>query len=154
MDELINYGELTKDLDPSLVMKPEIEIKDEFGKEVLLKKEKEIFGFYITLHPTMLYKKDNNYIELKDIRSYFGKNIKTIVLVEKIRVIKTSKGENMSFITCSDQENTLEFVCFPKVYNMYNDIVRGDIIEVDGKVEKRLNEYQIIINKIEKKNKE
>ena len=154
LDELINYGELTKDLDPSLVMKPEIEIKDEFGKEVLLKKEKEIFGFYITLHPTMLYKKDNNYIELKDIRSYFGKNIKTIVLVEKIRVIKTSKGENMSFITCSDQESTLEFVCFPKVYNMYNDIVRGDIIEVDGKVEKRLNEYQIIINKIEKKNKE
>ncbi len=154
LDELINYGELTKDLDPSLVMKPEIEIKDEFGKEVLLKKEKEIFGFYITLHPTMLYKKDNNYIELKDIKSYFGKNIKTIVLVEKIRVIKTSKGENMSFITCSDQENTLEFVCFPKVYNMYNDIVRGDIIEVDGKVEKRLNEYQIIINKIEKKNKE
>ena len=81
-------------------------------------------------------------------------NIKTIVLVEKIRVIKTSKGENMSFITCSDEENTLEFICFPKTYNLYNGISRGDVILVDGKVEKRLNEFQIIINKIEILNKE
>ena len=155
LDELINYGELTKDLDISLVMKPEIEIKKEFDKEILLVKEKEIFGFYITLHPTMLYKKDDkNYIELKNINNYFNRNIKTIVLVEKIRVIKTSKGENMCFMTCSDEENTLEFICFPKTYNLYNGISRGDIIEVDGKVEKRLNEFQIIINKINKVNKE
>ena len=119
LDELINYGELTKDLDISLVMKPEIEIKKEFDKEILLVKEKEIFGFYITLHPTMLYKKDDkNYIELKNINNYFNRNIKTIVLVEKIRVIKTSKGENMCFMTCSDEENTLEFICFPKTYNL------------------------------------
>ena len=155
LDELINYGELTKDLDTSLVMKPEIELKKKFDKEQLLIKEKEIFGFYITLHPTMLYKKDNkNCIELKNITNYFNKNIKTIVLVEKIRVIKTSKGENMSFITCSDEENTLEFICFPKTYNLYNGISRGDVILVDGKVEKRLNEFQIIINKIEILNKE
>ena len=155
LDELINYGELTKDLDSSLVMKPEIEIKKEFDKEYLLIKEKEIFGFYITLHPTMLYKNDNkNFIELKDINKNFNKNIKTIVLVEKIRVIKTAKGENMSFITCSDEDSTLEFICFPKVYNLYNGISRGDIILVDGRVEKRLNEFQIIINKIEILNKE
>ena len=35
MDELINYGELTKDLDPSLVMKPEIEIKDDLNNTEL-----------------------------------------------------------------------------------------------------------------------
>ena len=154
LDELINYGELTKDLDPSLVMKPEIEIQNEFDKEYLLVKEKEIFGFYITLHPTLLYKNDKNYISLKSVNNYFNKNITTLVLVEKIRVIKTSKGENMCFMTCSDEENTLEFICFPKTYNLYNDISRGDIIEVEGKVEKRLNELQIIVNKIKKINKE
>ena len=155
LDELINYGELTKDLDPSLVMKPEIEIKKEFDKEFLLIKEKEIFGFYITLHPTMLYNNDNiNCIKLKNVEDYFNKNIKTIVLVEKVRVIKTSKGENMSFITCSDEEKSLEFICFPKIYNLYNGISRGDIILVDGKVERRLNELQVIINKIDKLNKE
>lgn len=154
LDELINYGELTKDLDPSLVMKPEIEIQNEFDKEYLLTKEKEIFGFYITLHPTSLYKNDKNYTSLSSVNKYFNKNITTIVLVEKIRVIKTSKGENMCFMTCSDEENTLEFICFPKTYNLYNDTSRGDIIEVEGKVEKRLNELQIIVNKIKKINKE
>ena len=155
LDELINYGELTKDLDPSLVMKPEIEIKKEFDKELLLTKEKEVFGFYITLHPTMLYRNDNNnYKKLKDVSKYFNKNIKTIVLIEKVRVIKTSKGENMCFLTCSDEESTLEFICFPKIYNLYNGISRGDIIEVDGKVEKRLNDFQIIVNKLIRINKE
>ena len=154
LDELINYGELTKDLDPSLVMKPEIEVQNEFDKEYLLVTEKEIFGFYITLHPTSLYKNDKHYIELKSVNNYFNKNITTLVLVEKMRVIKTSKGENMCFMTCSDEENTLEFICFPKTYNLYNDISRGDIIEVEGKVEKRLNELQIIVNKMKKINKE
>ena len=103
----------------------------------------------------MLYKNDRkDYIELKNISKYFNKNIKTIVLVEKIRVIKTSKGENMCFFTCSDEESTLEFICFPKTYNLYNDIGRGDIIEVDGKVEKRLNDFQIIVNKLIRVNKE
>ena len=155
LDELINYGLLTKDLDLSLVMKPEIEVKKEYSNEFLLSKEKEIFGFYITLHPTMLYNNDNTkYMKLKDVDKYFNKNIKTIVLVENIRVIKTSKGENMSFITCSDQEGTIEFICFPKVYNLYNGILRGDIVLIEGRVEKRLNEFQIIVNKLEKINEE
>ena len=153
LDELINYGILTKDLDPSLVIKPEIEIKEEFDNDYLLQKEKEVFGFYLTNHPVSKYKKDvKDCIDLKDISKYFDKNIKTIVLVERVKVIKTSKGDNMAFFTCSDQDSMLDYICFPKTYNLYNNIQRGDVIEVMGKVEKRLNELQIIINSIKKMN--
>ena len=39
-----------------------------------------------------------------------------------------------------------------RVYNLYNNITRGDVILVFGKVEKRLNELQIIVSKITKLN--
>ena len=153
LDELINYGELTKDLDPSLVMKPEIEIRDEYDSDFLLQKEKEIFGFYLTNHPSTKYKyRRRDYVNLKDVANYFDKNINTIVLVERVKVIKTKNGDNMAFLTCSDEDGSISYTCFPKVYNLYNNITRGDVILVFGKVEKRLNELQIIVSKITKLN--
>lgn len=153
LDELINYGELTKDLDPSLVMKPEIEIRDEYDSDFLLQKEKEIFGFYLTNHPSTKYKYGRrDYVNLKDVANYFDKNINTVVLVERVKVIKTKNGDNMAFLTCSDEDGSISYTCFPKVYNLYNNITRGDVILVFGKVEKRLNELQIIVSKITKLN--
>ena len=38
LDSILNYATLVKDLDPSLVLKPEIEIRDEVSKEVLMLK--------------------------------------------------------------------------------------------------------------------
>ena len=58
----------------------------------------------------------------------------------------------MAFITCSDEDSILEYILFPKTYNTYNYISRGDIIEVSGKVEKRLSDLQIIVNNINKLN--
>ena len=39
---------------------------------------------------------------------------------------------------------------FPKIYEIYPDLVRGDILKIRGNVEKRLDEWQIIVNKIKK----
>lgn len=153
LDALINYGELTKDLDPTLVMIPEIEEKEEYNNDFLLNKEKEIFGFYLTNHPVVKYKhKEKGVIDLKNINQYFDINIVTIVLVEKVKTIKTKKGDNMAFITCSDEDGTLDYTCFPKNYQLYNWISRGDILKIEGRVERRLNVFQIIINKVEKLN--
>ena len=58
----------------------------------------------------------------------------------------------MAFLTCSDEDGSISYTCFPKVYNLYNNITRGDVILVFGKVEKRLNELQIIVSKITKLN--
>ncbi len=151
LDSLFNYAELTKDIDPSLVMKPEIEEKKEFSKSFLLEKEKEVFGFYLSHHPTTMYKKENPYgILLNKIEDYFDKTIDTLVLVEKLKVINTKKGDKMAFMTGSDETTSKEFILFPKTFEKYQNIEKGDILKIRGKVEKRLNEIQIIVDRIRK----
>ena len=150
LDSLFNYAELTKDIDPSLVIKPDIEIVDEYDKQFLLSKEKEVFGFYLSSHPTTLYKdKNNNCIDLNMINNCFDKTIDVIILVDKIKVINTKKGDKMAFLTGSDETGTREFIIFPKEYLKYQDIKIKDLLKIRGHVEKRLNVFQIIVQNIE-----
>lgn len=149
LDSLYNYAELTKDIDPSLVMKPELENVKDYEKEYLLQKEKEVFGFYLSAHPTTLYKHDNPYcIHLIDIDKYFNKQVDVLVLVEKIKQITTKKGDNMAFLTGSDETSSKEFILFPKTYKANENLEVGKVIKIRGKVEKRMDELQIIVDKI------
>ena len=53
-------------------MKPEIESYKEFSDDELLEQEKNIFGFYLSHHPTTNYYRDNKEcIRLNDIKNYF-----------------------------------------------------------------------------------
>ena len=149
LDSLFNYAELTKDLDPDLVMKPEIEYQKDYSNEVLLEKEKDLFGFYMSSHPTTFYKKDNPYcILLNEIDNNFNKTVDVLILIEKIKVINTKKGDKMAFITGSDETGTKEFTIFPKVFESFQTLSKGDLIKVRGHVEKRLDEIQVIVEKI------
>ena len=149
LDSLFNYAELTKDIDPSLVMKPDIEYKEEYPNTYLLEKEKEVFGFYLSEHPTTFYKKEYPHtISLNEIGNYLQKQIDTLILVEKVKEITTKKGDKMAFVTGSDETGSKELTIFPKTYNQYSNIEKGNLLLVRGKVEKRLNELQIIVDKI------
>lgn len=149
LDSLFNYAELTKDIDPSLVMQPDIEEKREYEDSYLLEMEKSVFGFYLSSHPTTMYKKDNPYaISLNQISNNFGKRVDTLILVDKIKVINTKKGDKMAFITGSDETGTMDFTLFPKVYRLYEMVEKGDLLKIRGTVEKRLDQYQVIVQKI------
>lgn len=149
LDSLFNYAELTKDIDPSLVMKPDIEEYPEYDNSYLLEKEKEVFGFYLTSHPTTMFKKDNPYcIPLNSVEKYFSKKIDTLILVDKIKLITTKKGDKMAFITGSDETAAMEYTLFPRLYNEYSNIEPGDLLKVRGNVERRLDQIQIIVEKI------
>ncbi|MBQ9018695.1 MAG: DNA polymerase III subunit alpha [Bacilli bacterium] len=151
LDSLFNYAELTKDIDPSLVMKPVIEKQKEYKEDYLLEKEKELFGFFLSNHPTTIYKKDNPYcISLNEIENNFNKTVDVLVLIEKIKIINTKKGDKMAFITGSDETGLKEFTLFPKLYSNNQELSKGDIVKIRGHVEKRLDEYQIIIERIKK----
>ena len=148
LDSLFNYAELTKDIDPSLVMQPDIEEKKEYEDSYLLEKEKEVFGFYLSSHPVAMYQKDNPYvISLNAIPNYFSKTIDTLILVDKIKVITTKKGDKMAFLTGSDETGTMDFTLFPKVYQLY-EIEKGDLLKIRGTVERRLDQYQVVVQKI------
>ena len=149
LDSLINYAELTKDLDPSLVIKPEIEEFNEYNKDDLLKQEKEVFGFYLVNHPTTsYYAKEQNCIHLEDIGNYFNKRVNMIILVEKVKVIETKKHDKMAFVVGSDETSNRDFTIFPKVYEKYPDISKGDILKVNGNIERRYDNLQIVVNDI------
>ncbi len=151
LDELMNYAELTKDLDKSLVMIPELEEQEDYSLTEKLEQELSVFGFYFTYHPTTIYEKFYpNCIKLKEIASYFSKKIQTLVLIEKIKVITTKKGDKMAFITASDETDSLSYTLFPKTYSLYETLSLKEVVKITGTVEKRLNEYQIIVDKIER----
>ena len=150
LDNLINYALLTKDLDPDFVIKPEIEIKEEYNKEILLSKEKEVFGFYFSNHPSEIYKAklDYNYVNISDITKYFGKKINIVGLIEKVKTIKTKNNERMAFMLISDNTAQIDVTLFPKVYNEYKLVDKGKILLISGEVQKRYDKYQLIVNKI------
>lgn len=149
LDSLYNYAELAKDLSEDIIQKPQLIYQRNYNEKNLLEIEKQTYGFYISNHPTSIYRvKENNNIYLNNIKKYFNKEIEVIIYVEKLKLIITKKGDKMLFLTGSDETANLEFTLFPKTFLTYYDIKKGDLIKVTGRVEKRLNDYQIIVNKV------
>jgi len=151
LDSLINYGLLCKNLEKEFVLKPEIIKIDEYSDIELIGMEKELYGFFLSNHPTLNFKsKYSDIIALKDISKYFNSYQNMIVLVEDMHEITTKKGEKMLFFKGSDDERVIDFTVFPKVYDEYFDIRKGYILKVLGHIEKRNGNYQIIVSKIER----
>ncbi len=145
----LDYAELCSQIDISLVEKPELIPHEEYSERELLKKEYELFGFYIQNHPVTKYKRDNM-CSLKEISKYFDKIINTVVMIDSLKDIQTKNKEKMAFLTVSDEYDKITVVIFPMIYNNCFGIKKGDIIKVTGRVEKRMSSFQLVANKIEK----
>lgn len=148
IENLYNYADLIKDLDASYVIKPEIKIEQEYEKSELMKNEFELFGFYLQNHPVTKYRRDGACL-LNNIQKYFDKYITIIGLVENIKEIKTKNKEMMSFLTISDEYNKITVILFPKVYEQFKNIKSGNVYKIFGKIERRMNNYQMIASRIE-----
>ena len=149
---MMNYAELVKDLDSEYVLKPEIEIVEECSKEYLISKEKELFGFYLSNHPVTFYKaKYSNIISLDQIQNYYNQRVNVIILIDKVRTIKTKNGDEMMFIWGSDEYQAMDFTLFPKVYQRYLNLSLQSnmIVKIFGRVERRYDKFQIIVDSIE-----
>ena len=72
-----------------------------------------------------------------------------MVMVEKVKAIKTKKNEDMAFITASDETGSIDFIFFPRIYKNNMDIKKGDICIFTGTVEKRYDELQLVVSKVE-----
>lgn len=148
IDAALDYASLCKDLDESLVMKPNLVIKEEFKEKYLMEQELNCFGFYVTNHPASKYQKD--IVKIKDIKKYFDKYINLVVIIGNIRKIKTKKGDDMAFLEGSDETSKIEFIIFPKNNKYLSEINKNDLVKIRGQVTRRVNEYQIIVSTLEK----
>ena len=42
----------------------------------------------------------------------------------------------------------MDFVLFPRTYQKYHNLLEGSVIKVNGKVEKRFDKYQVVVDEI------
>ena len=145
---ILNYAEIASSIDDSLIPKPIMkEVEDSIDENKL---EFESYGFYISNHPASKYNNANNF-RLINISNYFDKYIKCAVLIESIRRSKTKNNEEMAFIEASDETGIASFVVFAKQIRLLDDLKVKDIAEIQGRVTKRYDKYQINVNNIIKR---
>ena len=147
LDNILNYASLYLDLKDE-TMKPNIVEEPEFTKQELLERSLNTFGFYLTNHPVTDIKANHKEIvSLNNIEKYFDKDIMISVIVDRIKTINTKKNEEMSFLYCSDEFDSVEVILFPEIHKKYFIKVK-DILLIKGKVEKRFDKYQIVASNI------
>ena len=145
VDSLITYGELIQTLSSDLVQKPELTVVDEFDDNELIKKELEIYGFFINKHPCCKY----DSVKQMNISKYFNKVIEMTVLVDRISKIKTKSNTDMAFITYEDETGIGEAIVFSDQIRFIENLKEKNIIKVKARVERRLDKYQIIVQSLE-----
>ena len=146
IDEALRYAFVVKDLDESLIERPILK-KYADDMKSLMDREYAVYGFYVSNHPASKYN-NKEIVKIKRIREYLGKSISMVLLVNEIKKIKTKSNQDMAFLLGSDETGKIDLVMFPKNINYLNNFKVGDLVYVLGTVARRLDKYQININRI------
>ena len=144
-----------------VIQKPDIPQVEEWPKLVLLEKEKNLIGIYLTSHPLDDYRLEisnfcSNDIALKDINNdiekYKGKDFTFGGMVTASREATSKNGNPFSTLTLSDYTDSYEFFFFGQDYVNFGKYCKtGLFIMVKGTVKQRFNSdsYEFKINQIE-----
>lgn len=147
LDNILNYAQITNQLTLGFVESPEIIVYEEYEKELLMTKEKELFGFYLTIHPVNKYKKNED-LNICDLEDYFDRYVTIVAYIDTLRIIDTKTNTKMAFLTLSDDTSVIDGVMFASTLAKYNNFNKGDVVVIKGKVEKRFDTYQLICNEL------
>ncbi len=148
LEAILNYAELSIGMDSSLLLPPVLkEYEEEENKEQL---EYLSYGFYISNHPTSIYT-GNGIVKLQDLEKFFDKHVRFVVLIESIKRLKTKTNEDMAFLSASDDTGVGSFVVFAKQIRLLDGVGVKDIVEMQGRVTRRFDKFQINVNNMIKK---
>ena len=132
-------------------LKPKFNNVSQIDPILKLKKEKEFLGIYISNDLFKQYKLLNLYYPINKVNyAKVGKNYYFMLLINSIKEIKTKNGQLMAFLEGDDECSLVSLIIFPQTYQKFKFILFSDkMFLVNGKVEKRNNKKQIIVNKIQ-----
>lgn len=147
LDNIINYADLAKDAGMIALSIPNLIPYEDYTKEELIDNQLSVFGFYLSNHPTNIYKTAYD-LDTRVIEQYFDKTISLVLIIDQIKEVTTKKNDIMAFVTASDEYRQISLTLFPKTYKEHNNINKKDIIRIYGRVEKRFDQYQIIVNNL------
>ncbi|SIS51747.1 DNA polymerase III subunit alpha [Salimicrobium flavidum] len=126
--------------------------KDPLPSLKRLNLEKEVLGTILSAHPLEEARKS---LQKRGVDSLYAATrrksgqISTAGVVDKIREIRTKRGEKMAFLTLSDEKDEMEAVVFPEVYRDCSAWLEEEMIVVSqGKIQDRKGERQLQVQKI------
>jgi DNA polymerase-3 subunit alpha len=148
------FGEMAGGQD---IQKPAIPQVEEWAKLILLEKEKNLIGIYLTAHPLDDYALEiNNFcskdVALKDINNdiekYKGKDFTFGGMVTAAREGTSKNGNPYATLTLSDYTDSKELFFFGKDYVNYHQYCKpGLFLMIKGTVKTRFNsdyyEYKV-----------
>ncbi len=159
-----NFHEKQSTLFPESNDSDEILIKSDKDWDLNMKLEKEIdaFGFYLSEHPTKIYKKilSNNEISDLDLlnfnnrENYSVSRKKFVVIINSINERITKMGKKFCFFNIGDDSCNLDVICFSEVLqNLDFKLKVGDMYLF--KISKQLmsDTLRLVVNDIKKTNK-
>ena len=111
---------------------------------------KESFDLISLLFTSNLCPSKYNCVKQIDLKKYFDKNIEMVVLVKRVSKIKTKKNDDMAFLTYEDETGIGEAVVFSEAFNQLEDITENDLVKLSGRVERRMDKFQLVVKKVEK----
>lgn len=146
LEEVLRYAEVVKAVDETLVEKP---LLKNYPDEVktLMADEYQMYGFYVSNHPASKYN-GKEITKIRQIKEFLGKNINLVILINDIKKIKTKNNQDMAFLLGSDETGKMDFILFPKNIGYLEKLKVGSLVNVYGTVARRLDKYQININRI------
>jgi len=127
------------------------QIPKDFEQTEVMKREKELLGFYLNSHPiTFIRKKvdEKGWCLPSDLVSVNSKSVICVGFVEKVRQIRDKNGQLMGFMELSDELTAVNVTIFSRVYESHFRSFVGEIIAIQGTLSIRNSEININLNKI------
>ena len=126
----------------------------DFSQMKKLSDEKELLGIYISSHPLREYREQlttHGFQPLMNVNRFIGKrNIRSAVVLQAVRKIRTKRGDPMAFLTVGDESGEMEAVIFPDLYRHKHYLLQEEsLVLITGKIEKRKQQTQWILSDIQ-----
>ena len=140
----INLLDMAGDVDTRDIDMPNIA---EYPKNIKLKLEKEVLGFYISEHPLSenaealenIVNFTTDYRENLDERQMArldGKYVTMAGILNNKKELITKKRDLMAFASLEDMYGNIEMVIFPSTYKQYRNLIEDDnVLIVKGKLQ-------------------
>ncbi|WP_461224100.1 DNA polymerase III subunit alpha [Lacticaseibacillus suihuaensis] len=120
-------------LAPKLVQVPEMPATERLDQEAA------VLGVYLSGHPVDRYVKAlAPFVTLSQAATLeANQNVAVVLVVRRIKRIRTKKGQEMAFIDGQDGSGTLSVTVFPKLYPTIATLEANAVVLVKGRTESR-----------------
>ena len=118
---------------------------DDFTEAEKFYKEQELIGVGISAHPIQTLAKQALYPTTPIATLTEGSQATLLVEVQKLKVIRTKKGENMAFLQVHDSKSRMDVTVFSDQYRKFASILsEGKFYYINGKIQSRDGRLQMI----------